>query len=422
MKKLLCLAVCALSATGLMSCKNAKFKPALDKNTECSIKVVGDYSNFEALEDEFARFNAYYPNVNLIYEKIDDYVNSLPNVLERADKPNIFFSYAAWMSGDAKYEKIVSHMENLSDPALKINLDCLREGLVNHDKDGNVVMVPIFSRTYGTLVNNNIFEKEGLKTPNTWDELLSVCDTLKEKGYVSPMMGYSKKTSNCLMYTIAYPAFVAALANDPEALAKANNLNPAAGEYMRTALEKVHALVSRGAINLTECDKIEDNYTKVILRFFEGDVPMMICGGDTVSGTKKRETESQAFKNNPFKYSYIPIPLTDKGGYFIDSPSIQFSVNKTCENLDMTNEFMRFLVRNKELNNMASLKRLVTPTKDLTFDSVFAPFAKVSKDRTFSPEALGVKDPLSVQIRNASFKVAKDQISIEDAIAGYGSL
>ena len=149
---------------------------------------------------------------------------------------------------------------------------------------------------------------------------------------------------------------------------------------------------------------------------------MMICAGDTVSGTKKRESQSEAFTANPFEYSYIPIPLTDKGGYFIDSPSIQFSVNKDCNDLEMTNEFMRFLVTKQELDAMASLKRLVTPTKELTFDPVYAPFGQIPTERTFSPEVLGIKDQLAAQIRIASFKVGKGELSIDEAIASYGSL
>ena len=236
------------------------------------------------------------------------------------------------------------------------------------------------------------------------------------------MMGYSAKDSDCLMNTIAYPAFVVTLANsaDPQAIEKANNLDPSAGEYMRDALTKVQQLIGNGAIDITECNKITDNYTKVILRFFEGDVPMMICKGDTVSGTKKRESQSEAYTQNPFEYSYIPIPMNDQGGYFIDSPSVQFSVNKNCKNLDMTNEFMKFLIRKDELNAMASLKRLVTPTKEMSFDPVYAAFGQIPAERTFSPEGLGVKDPLAKQIRIASFKVGKGQLTIDEAIAMYG--
>ena len=428
MKKVTCAILGVVSMALLISCNKGNekvdetFKPSLDLETKCQIRVVGDYSNFEALEKEFDRFNQYYPNVALSYEKIDDYTNNLATVLEGNNKPNIFFSYAAWTAGDAKYSTIIPHMEDLSDASLKMNLKCIRSGLINHDANNKVLMVPVFSRTYGTLVNNNLFKKEGINIPTTWNELLEACASFAEKGYKSPMMGYSLKDSSCLMNTIAYPSFVATLAPNPDALKKANDLDPSAGEYMRDALNKVKQLVDNKAISIEECDKITDNYTKVILRFYEGDVPMMICAGDTVSGTKKREKESEAFINNPFEYSYLPIPLTDKGGYFIDSPSIQFSVNKDCENLDMTNEFMRFLIRTEELNNMASLKRLVTPTNELSFDPVYASFGKIPADRTFSPEALGIKDPLVKQLRIASYKVGRGDLTVDQAVAQYGSL
>ena len=428
MKKVTCAILGVVSMALLISCNKGNnkvdetFKPSLDLETKCQIRVVGDYSNFEALEKEFDRFNQYYPNVALSYEKVDDYTNNLATVLEGNNKPNIFFSYAAWTAGDAKYSTIIPHMEDLSDASLKMNLKCIRSGLINHDANNKVLMVPVFSRTYGTLVNNNLFKKEGINIPTTWNELLEACASFTNKGYKSPMMGYSLKDSSCLMNTIAYPSFVATLAPNPEALKKANNLDPSAGEYMREALNKVKQLVDNKAINIEECDKITDNYTKVILRFYEGDVPMMICAGDTVSGTKKREKESEAFINNPFEYSYLPIPLNDKGGYFIDSPSIQFSVNKDCENLDMTNEFMRFLIRTEELNSMASLKRLVTPTNELSFDPVYASFGKIPADRTFSPEALGIKDPLVKQLRIASYKVGRGDLTVDEAVAQYGSL
>ena len=148
---------------------------------------------------------------------------------------------------------------------------------------------------------------------------------------------------------------------------------------------------------------------------------MMICTGDTVSGTGKRESQSEAFSKAPFTYSFAPVPMSEAGGYFIDSPSIQFSVNKTCDNLEMTNEFMRFLVSRQELNEMASVKRLVTPTTDLSFDAVYAPFGQVPSERILCPEAIGITDPLATQVRNAAFKVGTGEMTIDEAVAKYGS-
>lgn len=424
MKKVIYVFLALLVSMFFVSCSSKtndeEFTPLLDKESKCEISIIGSYDNFEALEAEFDRFNEFYPNVNLSYVKVDDYNNTLSSVLEGKDKPNIFFSYT-WMIGNSKYDSIVSHMEDLSDTKLKLNIDCIRQGLINRMDDGKILMLPVFSRTYGMMVNNDLFKKENLEIPSTWDNLFSVCNSLKEKGYKSPMMGYTKDSSSCLMNTIAYPAFVAELANNKEALKKANNLDSSAGEYMRKALGYVNSLINSGFVDLEECDQIADNYKKVILRFFEGDVPMMICTGDTVSGTKKRENESEAFKKNPFSYSFAPIPLTNQGGYFIDSPSIEFSVNKDCDNLDMTNEFMRFLIRTKELNEMASIKRLVTPTNDMSFQSIYAPFASMPKDYTFSPEVIGIKDSLSQQIRVAAYKVGRGELSIDEAVASYGT-
>jgi multiple sugar transport system substrate-binding protein len=428
MKKLIRIIFVVCMALSLTACggkpaaeEEEGFVPALATDKECSITVAGSYDNFEALEAEFVRFNEIYPNVQLSYVKLDDYNNILGTVLDGDDSPNIFFSYT-WMIGNEKYDPVSAHMEDLSDPALRLNLGCIRPGLIKKDADGHVMMVPVFSRSYGMLVNNDLFKKEGLSVPTTWSELVAVCDAFREKGYASPMMGYSLGSSGSFMYTVAYPMFVATLSGNPEALALANDLDPKAGEYMRPALETVEKLIQSGYIDPAECDKIEDSYTKVILRFFEGDVPMMICQGDTVSGTRKRESQSEAFTASPFAYSFTPLPLSEDGGYFIDSPSIEFSVNKDCDDLDMTNEFMRFLISTAELDQMASVKRLITPTVNLSSDPVYAPFGLVSSDRTISPEVLGITDPLTVQIRLASFLVGSGEMTVEEAIAKYGSL
>ena len=70
---------------------------------------------------------------------------------------------------------------------------------------------------------------------------------------------------------------------------------------------------------------------------------------------------------------------------------------------------------------MASVKRLITPTTDLSFNAVYAPFGQVPADRTISPEVIGITDPLTVQLRIAAFKVGKGEITIDEAAAMYGS-
>ena len=236
------------------------------------------------------------------------------------------------------------------------------------------------------------------------------------------MMGYTADPSSCLMSILVYPEVVAALADNPEMLQAANEMNPIAGECMRQSLESMMRLIGNGYINLDKCNEIGDNYTEVILRFFEGDVPMMICMADTVSGTGKRESQSEAFSKSPFTYSFAPIPLSEVGGYFIDSPSVEFSVNKTCDNLDMTNEFMRFLISREELNKMALVKRLVTPTTDLSFIRTFRSGARRAgavpgKDRNYrSPFRAGAQRGLLGRNRGAHHRCSRQPIRIPRSV------
>ena len=65
MKKLLTTALTLFTALTLAACgknpggSSEEFVPSLDTNTECNIKIVGDYDSFPELLDEFKEFRNY---------------------------------------------------------------------------------------------------------------------------------------------------------------------------------------------------------------------------------------------------------------------------------------------------------------------------------------------------------------------------
>ena len=428
MKKAICAFIAVLMILGLAvynsAWREAKaeegFQPALDTSTDCLITVIGGYSNFEALESEFDRFNEYYPRVRLVYTKIDDYNNMVGTVLNGNDAPDIYVNYS-WMYGREQYLASIDHAENLADPALGLDLDCIRSNIVLKTGDDTLPMIPVFSNTYGMLVNNDLFEKEGLSIPTTYQELVAVCNAFREKGYENPIMGFTNAETTSLFTVAIYPFFCGTVAHDAEAVKKLNALDPSAGGYLRPSLEKIVQFLNDSCVDLDACSEIENNYEAVILRFFEGDVPMMTCSGDTVSGTKKREERSEAFIANPFAYTFVPVPMADEGAYFLDMPNLQFSVNKDSPNLDMANEFMRFLITSRELNEMAQSKGLMSPTKDLSFNSMYAAFGSVPESRILSPEVFGLTDDAVMQFRQAVYGVGTGSMTIDEAVARFGS-
>ena len=221
---------------------------------------------------------------------------------------------------------------------------------------------------------------------------------------------------------MVYPYFCGQIKDNEAALKAMNSMEPGAGEYVRKTLELASDFMSRGFMDLEQCDALEDNYESVILRFFEGDVPIMLATGNTVSGTEKREAKSEAFSANPFKYTFYPVPSTDQGGYFTNSVSIGFGVNKNSSHLDMANEFMRFLVSTEELNLICKAKRMVTPCVDMSLDSVYAPFQKISSDRFINLSELSLDDEPASQVYKAIWKVSVGEMSVEEAVAAFGTL
>ena len=427
MKKLLYTILVICTLVSLAACGGKKqeetaagFKPALDTKRSCKITVAGSYDNFEALEAEFDRFNSYYPNVKLMFTKIDDYNNMIGTVLNGNDAPDIYVNYS-WMYGREQYKASIDHAEDLSDPALGLDLNCIRSNIILKTDDGKLPMVPVFSNTYGMLVNNSLFEKEGLSVPTTYQELVKVCAAFRDKGYKSPMMGFTQNETTSLYTLTMYPYFCGTVAQDKEAVKKLNALDPSAGTYLRPSLEKIDQFLKDGCVDIDACAAIENNYDAVIMRFFEGDVPMMMASGDTVSGTEKRESRSEAFIASPFKYTFVPVPMSDEGANFLDMPNLQFSVNKDSKNLDMANEFMRFLVTSEELNRMAQKKGLMSPTRDLSFNSMYAAFEAVPASRILSPEEIGLTDDAVIQLRQAVYKVGTGEMTIDEAVAAYGT-
>lgn len=414
------LILCALVILEFVSCNQQKketaFVPRLDTQTKCKIEIAGRYENFEALEAEFDRFNEFYPNVELAYTYLDNYKKTIFTALSSQDAPDIFTTFP-WMLDKSNYNPLFENAENLADSKnTGIELSAVNQKLLFSFADGSIPMVPVLCAANGMLVNEDLFKKENIAIPKTWPQLIEACQKFKDAGYKSPIL--AEKSANSIIDSLVFPYFTKEVMDKPDAISKLNELDSKAGEYMRTSLELVESFKECGFMDLEECGKIKDNYSAVIMRFFEGDVPMMLASADVVSGTKKRESLSESFTNNPFKYSFYAVPVMEKDAAVLLVPSIEFSVNKNSGNLEMANEFMRFLLRTEELNNLAKIKRLITCSTVYSFDDVYAPLENT--DHLYQLE-IGILDNTYSQLRNAAYKVLVGKQTLDEAISYYGT-
>ena len=85
----------------------------------------------------------------------------------------------------------------------------------------------------------------------------------------------------------------------------------------------------------------------------------------------------------------------------------------------MANEFMRFLISNEELGNMSRIKRLMTPAKDMSLDTMYASF---SLAEPIYISNLGLNDTADQKIRTVGSKVAQGKNSIDEAINNWTTI
>ena len=316
------------------------FVPALDTQIEATINFVGSWGNFEALDQVAIDFQQYYPNVEVVYTKLDDYRNDLANRFATGEEIDLFMT-DWWDIAYPANLNIAENAENLNGVGIdfsNIEADLLSAGEYN----GAQVMVPVYMMNWGYMVNLDIFEAAGAEVPTTYDELLAACEKLAEAGYEQPIY---VNTSQFARTFTGYYMEQRLAGNDENA-------------SLENTIAAIDGLVDTGYVS-REGDDLEDNYNAIILKFFEGETPMVPISTNNFSGTQKREGKSEEFTAEPFSYAFIPAPYTETNSTFIDQlGSVYIGVYKDSQQIDLANEFLRFMLSDEEMTELKNIKNM----------------------------------------------------------------
>lgn len=357
------LCLTAVCLTGCGKKKTNVFEPRLDTEAQLTLNTCGFFGNFEALDAVTNDFNKYYPNVTFSYEQVgsenfDAYIDANPTI-------DIMMNSAETLE---KYgDKLQTMCADLSKS--DVNLSDIDERMLKgRYYDGKLLALPMGQNIYGIVVNKSLLEREGLSVPEDYESFLSVLATLKDKGY-TPIQGSDSKVYAELTGSMVYDM----LLEDEDLYQEVSAGNGDAVDKLLPVYDKLDTMIENGytdpAVNQTYP---QDNYDEAILKFFEGDVPFWVCNTEKVSGMKKRESKSEAFQADPFEYTFIQIPLGEKGVYAYTEPWFGFSANTNSENYEYALEFIRFLATKDEINQMGDIKGIPSVAKKKTDVPVYA--------------------------------------------------
>jgi raffinose/stachyose/melibiose transport system substrate-binding protein len=133
----------------------------------------------------FADFNKLHPDVRIKYEAFEpqNYGTVLSTALAAGRGPDVIhvrayggleqFSKAGYLQ--ALEPAVVPELANFSPDAL---------GSTSMRSDRKAYAVPFASQTLGLFYNREIFQRHGVQPPQTWEQLLQISKTLKDKGVI----------------------------------------------------------------------------------------------------------------------------------------------------------------------------------------------------------------------------------------------
>lgn len=131
----------------------------------------------------FARFNEHYPNISIEFDTAygPDYDTPLLAQLESGAGPDLIYlrSFA-----DSRHLFEQGYLEPLDGlPGLKENFTPAMRAAWATD-DGQPYGVPYIATSHGIYYNVDLFNALGLEVPATWEELLTIAQTIQDAGYI----------------------------------------------------------------------------------------------------------------------------------------------------------------------------------------------------------------------------------------------
>ncbi len=337
-----CMLVCIISLQGCGSKKNGSV-------TEIEIvQYKPEASNyFKMVEEEF---NKTHDDIHLTINSPNDAAAILRTRFIREDYPDI-----VGIGGDIEYSYYVD-AQILADISGYEGLNNIKQVYRDIDESLELVptegtfAIPYMANAAGILYNRDLFEENGWKIPNNWNEFITLCKDIKAKGILPFYFGF-KDTWSCLAPWNA----IAVGLTEPDTVKKVNR-----GE---TTFATEYAEVAKKYLSLLEYgpeSPFAYSYNDACTAFARGESAMYPIGSYAVP---------QILSVNPdLNIDSFVMPASDSsdGNTLNSGIDLQFCVTEACENKEAAYEVLNFLFEDENIQQYADAQNAI-PCKEGDF-------------------------------------------------------
>ena len=303
---------------------------------------------FDQLEDQF---NATHDDIHLTISSPNDATTILRTRFIREDYPDIIgiggdINYSYYVDADILAD--VSDYQGLKD--VKGSYIDILEALEITPKDGTYG-VPYVANAAGILYNRDMFEEHGWEIPESWDELIALCEEIKAEGILPFYFGF-RDTWTCLAPWNSLAVNLAPTDTCQKVNAGETTFSK---EYVEVA-KKCAQLVSYGPD-----DPFAYGYNDACTAFANGESAMYPIGSYAVP---------QILSVNPDMNidSFVTPGNNDSSKNTLNSGvDLMFAVTTECENKEAAYEVLDFLMDDENIQAYIDAQNAV-PCKNGNFD------------------------------------------------------
>lgn len=348
-KRLSVLLISAIAASALLTACGGTDKSAEGKTVIELVHYKPEaVAVFEQLEQQF---NETHDDILLKIESPNDAMTILKTRFTREDYPDIIgiggdINYSYFV--DAEILADVSDYEGLS--TIKSSYVDILEGLEFVPTEGTYG-VPYAANAAGVLYNRDMFKEHGWDIPETWDELMALCEEIQSVGMLPFYFGF-KDIWTCLA---PWNALAVDLA-DADICKQVNKGEANFTDAYRETAEKMLELIKYG-----ESGSFAYGYNDACTAFANGESAMFAIGSYAVPQIKSVNPDMNID-------SFVMPGSNDKEENVLNSGvDLQFCITSECKNKEAAYEVLDFLLEHDNVQAYLDNQNAV-PCKDEEFE------------------------------------------------------
>lgn len=328
------------------------------------VEIVSYKQEAKALFDQIqADFNASHDNIVLKIDSPADAVTIMKTRFVRENYPDVI-----GIGGDGDYANFVdsniladvSGYEGLTN--VKQSYTDILKSVTYVPMDG-IYGVPYVANAAGMLYNIDMFEEHGWQIPETWDELIDLCEEIKAEGEVAPFyLGYLDT------WTILSPWNSITVNMVPSDLAREVNAGSAKfADYYGEPARRMRQMLQYSQMCLPgEPGPFAASYNDACTSFANGKSAMYPCGSFAVPQIMTG--------NDAINVGMFAMPSADNPAdrIVVSGVDLQWCVAETCPHKDEVFEVLSYLAEPENLQTYISDQRAIPCAEgDFELDPLF---------------------------------------------------